>query len=909
MALPQQWRRFNFFTKKDNIHASTVGSYLQNIDIMCVATCKGLLFFGDSKGSIHFCDRSYRFTSFRAHEGAVCSIITPQTSNCIITAGCDEEGREWKVSIWSLRQTNPSGHPSLLRKLNVSSTTDVSQPITRLCTSEDMSHLAVALANGSIILFHGDLLKDRKVSGKNIYEGDSPATGLSFQKLPNNEGYGLFASTRSSVVLFKITSSNVIKVDLENPKAKIGCPSGCSTFLRHNQEFAVATESVVWYYGLDGKHGASFFEGPKRLITSFRQYLVILTPPERNSCVLGIYDLKNQCVVYYDQKIGEARFVFSEWGFLFVLTSSKQLIQLEEKDLTTKLDLLYKKSWFEAAISLARQSVSDHDLIADVYRRYGDHLYRKGDYSAAMNKYLQTIGGLEPSYVIRRFLNGQLIVHLAKYLKSLHDRKLANSDHTSLLLNCYTKLKNVKGNSKDLKDFIETNNTFDVGTAIQVFLSSEYCEYALFLAKKHGYHIWVVKILVDFYNDHVGVLNYIRDAMTSDPKSVGDVLVNYGRTLVNSCPDDVTKLLIEFCTGKLSATPHHLIEDFLPIFIAHPKHLIKLLECLLPHTSETAVVVNTLLELYLSMLTSDDQNESGWAGKIIKLLKEYNGDFEVERAFILLKRSNFKPGLLFLYQQLNMLTEVARILVDDQSDDALLALCQEHGKKDHSLWFPALQRFSKASSNHYLEKALNSLAGVSEIPPLNILKILATSTDTPLSIVKNYVIELVKRDQRKISEDEAEISRIKNQISIMEDQLATLKTKPQIFQSSKCLLCTQPLSLPATHFLCSHSFHSNCLGDNDHRCPICADEQDQKLAMIKTGRLTMDEIQQFFKQLDVRGFATVPSFISRGVFSRSTTCDEPVLMSPVFNDDNDTVGDFSPYQKEREIEHLDWDFQ
>ena len=49
--------------------------------------------------------------------------------------------------------------------------------------------------------------------------------------------------------------------------------------------------------------------------------------------------------------------------------------------------------------------------------RWGDHLYNKGEYDAAMTQYLETLACLEPSYVIRRFLDAQRIHNLTCYLE------------------------------------------------------------------------------------------------------------------------------------------------------------------------------------------------------------------------------------------------------------------------------------------------------------------------------------------------------------------------------------------------------------------------------------------------------------------------------------------------------------
>ena len=37
-----------------------------------------------------------------------------------------------------------------------------------------------------------------------------------------------------------------------------------------------------------------------------------------------------------------------------------------------------------------------------IYRKYGDHLYQKGDYDNAMSQYIKAIDNTEPSQVIRK---------------------------------------------------------------------------------------------------------------------------------------------------------------------------------------------------------------------------------------------------------------------------------------------------------------------------------------------------------------------------------------------------------------------------------------------------------------------------------------------------------------------------
>ena len=52
--------------------------------------------------------------------------------------------------------------------------------------------------------------------------------------------------------------------------------------------------------------------------------------------------------------------------------------------------------------SLLQNQKYDQESVAEIYRKFGDHLYNKADYVGAMEQYCKTIGQLEPSYVIRK---------------------------------------------------------------------------------------------------------------------------------------------------------------------------------------------------------------------------------------------------------------------------------------------------------------------------------------------------------------------------------------------------------------------------------------------------------------------------------------------------------------------------
>lgn len=93
--------------------------------------------------------------------------------------------------------------------------------------------------------------------------------------------------------------------------------------------------------------------------------------------------------------------------------------------------------------------------------------------------------------------------------------------------------------------------------------------------------------------------------------------------------------------------------------------------------------------------------------------------------------------------------------------------------------------------------------------------------------------------------------------------------RPQNINVNKCSCCSGPLDLPAVHFLCKHSFHLRCLGDNENECPVCAPQIKKVTEMKRSLEENIGHHDQFFKQLDASydGFSTVAEFFGRGIFS------------------------------------------
>jgi hypothetical protein len=60
-----------------------------------------------------------------------------------------------------------------------------------------------------------------------------------------------------------------------------------------------------------------------------------------------------------------------------VFSCFPQALCLAEKDMSSKLDMLFRKNLYTIAINLIQGQQADAASTADVMRKYGDHLYGK----------------------------------------------------------------------------------------------------------------------------------------------------------------------------------------------------------------------------------------------------------------------------------------------------------------------------------------------------------------------------------------------------------------------------------------------------------------------------------------------------------------------------------------------------
>lgn len=329
--------------------------------------------------------------------------------------------------------------------------------------------------------------------------------------------------------------------------------------------------------------------------TSFA--LVASTDSKSGRDTVDIYDATNKLVACHwllspgHRAVRAAGVAVAGRSCATVVTSGGALVTLTEKHTNEKIALLVQKHLYAAAIVVAYADPSYAAAdITGLYQQYAEYLYRKGDFSGAMEQYMHTIGSLESSHVMFRYLDAPKIPLLVKYLEKLRSRELATPVHKELLRTCYLKL-----------------NDMTSAEGIHVSTSQSITEASL------------ESILSNLTNKPKDALATI---CSLEAPQAAQVLVVHGASLARILPRETAGVVLALCLGTYPiATPRQMTLDalagtttnttttspsypvalFAAAFVEHPKLLrLVLAHCNRHKCSLTPSLRRTLLELTLA---------------------------------------------------------------------------------------------------------------------------------------------------------------------------------------------------------------------------------------------------------------------------------------------------------------------
>ncbi|KAL5071891.1 hypothetical protein RYX36_022778 [Vicia faba] len=947
-----QWRKFEFFEEKyvakcmipeEHEEDDTSKREKKERRIACCSSGRGKVVTGFDDGTVCLFDRGLKFNyAFQPHSSSVLFLQQLKQRNFLVTIGEDEQLAAQQsalcLKVFDLdkmqSESTSTASPDCVGILRIFTNQFPEATITSFIVLEEVPPIlliAIGLDNGSIYCIKGDIARERITRFKLQVENHSDKTlssitGLGFKV--DGQSLQLFAVTPNSVSLFSLHDQPPRRQTLD----QIGCGIN-SVAMSDRSEFIIGRPEAVYFYEVDGRGPCWAFEGEKKLVGWFRGYLLCVIADQRTGKhTFNIYDLKNRLIAH-SALVKDVSHMLYEWGNIILIMKDKSALSIGEKDMESKLDMLFKKNLYTVAINLVQTQQADAAATSEVLRKYGDHLYSKQDYDEAMSQYIHTIGHLEPSYVIQKFLDAQRIYNLTNYLEKLHEKGLASKDHTTLLLNCYTKLKDVE----KLNLFIKSEDSigelkFDVETAIRVCRAANYHEHAMYVAKKAGRHEWYLKILLEDLGNYEEALEYISSLESSQ---AGMTIKEYGKILIEHKPLETIKILIRLCTDEgdkrgqsngvyVSMLPSPV--DFLSIFVHYPHSLMDFLEKYTNKVKDSPAQVeinNTLLELYISnelnFPSVSQSNEgsdflNGASEKLSNLSVQTNGTiadhkssekdkgrlerrkkglgmlksawppetehplYDVDLAIILCEMNAFRDGLLYLYEKMKLYKEVITCYMQAHDHEGLIACCKRLGDSvkggDPSLWEDVLKYFGELGEDcsKEVKEVLNYIERDDILPPIIVLQTLSKNPCLTLSVIKDYIARKLEQESKMIEEDRQAIDKYQEDTQTMRKEIQDLRTNARIFQLSKCTACTFTLDLPAVHFMCMHSFHLRCLGDNEKECPECAPEYRSVLEMKRNLEQNSKDQERFFQQVknSKDGFSVIAEYFGKGIISKTS---------------------------------------
>ncbi|KAM5357397.1 hypothetical protein ACJZ2D_016307 [Fusarium nematophilum] len=561
------WKSFDFFdVAQINLPDEETRQLFEGNEISSVCAGSDSFFIGSYDGYVSIIGKAWKvIRRFQAYEAGSITHMRQVEGTSLLLTVAEDMSSEPVLKVWALdKLVKKTNMPTCLSTVTISNNRR-QFPISAFTATDDLTQIAVGFTNGAVTVIRGELVHDLGTKQRIVFESEEPVTGVQ-----------LATDTKLKLTtLFVSTTSRILKLGLSRkgqglpPKTveDTGCALGCMTRDPGSDDVVVARDDAIYTYTLEGRGPPRAYESPKSQIAIYHEYVAIGCPPSGsvgkdseamrrrfgssttnslfNASSFVLLDMDLRVIGHNETIISPVRFFVDIWGDFYTITQDGKIYRYHEKNLQQRLEMLYQRNMFPLAIELAQKSGMDAEQQSLIYRKFGDHLYQKADYDGAMVQYIRAIDTTEPSQVIRKFLDTQRIHNLIQYLEQLHEHRKATADHTTLLLNCYAKLKDIN----KLEKFIKSPGDlkFDLDTAIAMCRQGGYYEQAAYLAKQHGETDLVVDILIEDSKNYAEALDFI---WRQDPDVAYPCMQKYARVLIENCPQDATKLFVDYYTGN-----------------------------------------------------------------------------------------------------------------------------------------------------------------------------------------------------------------------------------------------------------------------------------------------------------------------------------------------------------------------
>lgn len=767
-----------------------------------------MLAFITISGDIYLVEEDFSVFSFNAYEKSASHVKLIPGKNLLFTIGNDNESAYPVLKIWNIQKRDGFYQTPTCMKNFTIQYGDEANAVTSLVVSIDVNFIGVGLNNGVVLYINGNISTGRFSKWRALHldgkdKGAITNLGLEVQRSPDGHStFYIYLTTVNRIRSYIIVGSQSHVEFTEDQ----GCALNCAS-MNDQKEFVVSRSEAIYLYSRDIRGSCFVLDGLKFYTYTFGQYLAVIGESKSKfACALSIYDLRNKIVAYTGLFGAEVQHLIYQWQALYVFTSDKKIFKLTEKDIKTRLEFLYQKNLYSLAKEMAIRQNLPKDLTNEISKRYAEHLYLVGDFDEAITQYIDTIGWLEPSSVIRKYLDSQKIHNLTIYLKALHEKGLASTDHTNLLLLCYTKLND----SEKLENFIKTerNIKFDIEKAIKICRSSGNSRLALYIAQRYEDFDSSIQIQIEDLEDYDEAIDFLDKMIRIESLSFVE---KYGGILMTHSPEKMTQLLLKICCeerAETAASPNQSPspEDFLQLFVHNTLYLENFVKKIVESCPDkaTSAVWNTMIEIQLKY-----SMETGEGDPVMEILKNDRAKYDAHQVLISCKLFEHNEGTLYLLEKLGMYKDILQHCIEKKDSRRVLDTCRKFGNHEMDLWSTSLAYFAKQgdSSSNEIFEILKIIDEKRIMSPFKAVEILSREPKIKLKNVMDFLLCNVKRSEKSLNESRRLIESYQAEISKLTADISKLEARPIVFKAQKCSMCSTSLDLPALYFLCNHSFH------------------------------------------------------------------------------------------------------
>ncbi|KAH0786442.1 vacuolar protein-sorting-associated protein 11 [Histomonas meleagridis] len=881
----QPWKTYHFFQQKDVPEIPE----LQTMEITCVSSDFSQVMFGTNDGHIHVLasiDPPDIIQSDFETNGPILFLQVSSDSSKILIVSKSEDS--YVFTICNALLFSP------MYELTIS--TEGTTEIPFISCSGDLTKVAFTLNKKTLTVYtfpNKDTDKVQKLTLKpQTFDLDSEITGIFFSS-------GLDKNRKPISFIFVPTIQTINCFGINNGKLKysqidaIGYtpePGEKTAFIGENGNLYLCRKNVVSIYSSKGRllnEDIVLDVKPMKLFR-FRQYIVSIVQTDKPTNSLKIYDPKIHCIFGVSHLGIKVSYLLNEWGSLTLILDDGKIALLNEPDIETKvLQLCQKYNQYDVAFKLAQANQDDLSptVIPIIHHNKGDSFYEKRNYQEAIHEYIEAIGYLEPSYVIKKFLDPQFATYLIEYLEALqeHGNKTANEEshklHTNLLFGCYIKLKRMKTIQEKIDLAAECQRKgieppYDVEAAIEALDNANFDDLALELAKVNNSHETYIKLLAEAHK----VQLIVDHLVNMPPNKIEKVVLEHGPLILETLEEEARNGFINFlvsaCTRGVNDDPQRMCKaaSFSPVFIVYPQYYIEFINRLVEIDADKMSrtiwndYISCSLKANTSKLTSillhpkakysDEQaliiiREEHLAlekmkNEYIKLQKKNVQNINIDINDVERRLKDITEGLKVIYEHRGLFYEL--ILISDVTEYP--KICERFGDRDPYLYQECLLKAvtSKEQNLNIIETLIKTIVEKNIIPIYSILHILeknVTTSKVYYGFISKYIMNDIIKLQKDIDDKTDTLKKLDKELDEINSDISQMENDYFMIRPDMCRICKVKIDRPSRHFLCGHSFHIGCLGDEPYVCPIC------KELHLNNAQNSMNSINQAKMQNDI----------------------------------------------------------